>query len=135
MYFNLGIIGHVDAGKTSLVKRLTTIASTACHDKHCLLYTSVARIVQNPVQVLLKLFLRKWTLRKKLRHQVPTMLPSDGMMRRHHGATDIRHQFVQFQRIMLRTDGPTEYALQKGKGQLLPLQVLQVRACMRQEGF
>lgn len=34
MVFNLGIIGHVDAGKTTLARKLATIASTACHDKH-----------------------------------------------------------------------------------------------------
>lgn len=34
IHFNIGIIGHVDAGKTILAKRLTSIASTACYDKH-----------------------------------------------------------------------------------------------------
>ena len=34
LHFNVGIIGHVDAGKTALAKRLTSIVSTACHDKH-----------------------------------------------------------------------------------------------------
>ncbi|XP_074655372.1 selenocysteine-specific elongation factor-like [Tubulanus polymorphus] len=32
--FNLGVLGHVDSGKTSLVKSLSTIASTACFDKN-----------------------------------------------------------------------------------------------------
>jgi selenocysteine-specific elongation factor len=31
---NIGILGHVDSGKTSLSKRLSTIASTACFDKN-----------------------------------------------------------------------------------------------------
>ena len=31
---NIGILGHVDSGKTSLAKRLSTIASTACFDKN-----------------------------------------------------------------------------------------------------
>jgi selenocysteine-specific elongation factor len=32
--FNLGILGHVDSGKTSLSKALSTVASTACFDKN-----------------------------------------------------------------------------------------------------
>lgn len=32
--FNLGILGHVDSGKTSLVKALSSVASTACFDKN-----------------------------------------------------------------------------------------------------
>jgi selenocysteine-specific elongation factor len=31
---NVGILGHVDSGKTSLAKALSTIASTACFDKN-----------------------------------------------------------------------------------------------------
>eukprot|EP00912_Choanoflagellata_sp_UC4_P002142 UC4_evm2s1358 len=31
---NLGVLGHVDAGKTSLVKVLSSISSTACFDKN-----------------------------------------------------------------------------------------------------
>ena len=31
---NIGILGHVDSGKTSLSKRLSTVASTACFDKN-----------------------------------------------------------------------------------------------------
>jgi len=32
--FNVGVLGHVDSGKTSLVKALSTTASTACFDKN-----------------------------------------------------------------------------------------------------
>ena len=32
--FNIGCLGHVDSGKTSIVKRLSSIASTACFDKN-----------------------------------------------------------------------------------------------------
>lgn len=32
--FNVGILGHVDSGKTSLAKALSTIGSTAAFDKH-----------------------------------------------------------------------------------------------------
>ena len=32
--FNLGILGHVDSGKTSLAKALSKIESTACFDKN-----------------------------------------------------------------------------------------------------
>lgn len=32
--FNIGILGHVDSGKTSLAKSLSTIASTAAFDKN-----------------------------------------------------------------------------------------------------
>ena len=32
--FNLGVLGHVDSGKTSLAKALSTVASTACFDKN-----------------------------------------------------------------------------------------------------
>lgn len=32
--FNLGVLGHVDSGKTSLSKALSTVASTACFDKN-----------------------------------------------------------------------------------------------------
>jgi len=32
--FNLGVLGHVDSGKTSLAKVLSTVASTAAFDKH-----------------------------------------------------------------------------------------------------
>jgi len=32
--FNIGVLGHVDCGKTSLVKALSTVASTACFDKN-----------------------------------------------------------------------------------------------------
>lgn len=32
--FNIGVLGHVDSGKTSLAKALSTIASTACFDKN-----------------------------------------------------------------------------------------------------
>nr|CAH0103172.1 unnamed protein product [Daphnia galeata] len=32
--FNLGVLGHVDSGKTTLVKALSSIASTACFDKN-----------------------------------------------------------------------------------------------------
>ena len=32
--FNVGILGHVDSGKTSLAKALSTVASTACFDKN-----------------------------------------------------------------------------------------------------
>lgn len=31
---NIGILGHVDSGKTSLAKALSTISSTAAFDKH-----------------------------------------------------------------------------------------------------
>ena len=31
---NVGILGHVDSGKTSLSRALSTIGSTACFDKH-----------------------------------------------------------------------------------------------------
>ena len=32
--FNIGVLGHVDSGKTSLSKVLSTQASTACFDKN-----------------------------------------------------------------------------------------------------
>jgi selenocysteine-specific elongation factor len=32
--FNVGVLGHVDSGKTSLCKALSTVASTACFDKN-----------------------------------------------------------------------------------------------------
>ncbi len=32
--FNLGVLGHVDSGKTSLAKALSSVASTACFDKN-----------------------------------------------------------------------------------------------------
>jgi selenocysteine-specific elongation factor len=32
--FNVGVLGHVDSGKTSLCKVLSTIASTAAFDKN-----------------------------------------------------------------------------------------------------
>lgn len=32
--FNVGVLGHVDSGKTSLAKALSTVASTACFDKN-----------------------------------------------------------------------------------------------------
>jgi len=32
--FNIGVLGHVDSGKTSLVKAISTTASTACFDKN-----------------------------------------------------------------------------------------------------
>lgn len=32
--FNMGVLGHVDSGKTSLAKALSTVASTACFDKN-----------------------------------------------------------------------------------------------------
>jgi selenocysteine-specific elongation factor len=32
--FNVGVLGHVDSGKTSLVKALSTVASTAAFDKN-----------------------------------------------------------------------------------------------------
>ena len=32
--FNIGVLGHVDSGKTSLCKAVSTIASTAAFDKH-----------------------------------------------------------------------------------------------------
>lgn len=32
--FNVGVVGHVDSGKTSLAKALSTVASTACFDKN-----------------------------------------------------------------------------------------------------
>ena len=32
--FNVGVLGHVDSGKTSLSKQLSTIASTASFDKN-----------------------------------------------------------------------------------------------------
>ena len=32
--FNIGVLGHVDSGKTSLAKSLSHIASTACFDKN-----------------------------------------------------------------------------------------------------
>jgi translation initiation factor 2 gamma subunit (eIF-2gamma) len=31
---NVGVLGHVDSGKTSLSKALSTVASTACFDKN-----------------------------------------------------------------------------------------------------
>src|SRR6185437_5068394 len=31
---NVGILGHVDSGKTSLAKKLSSTASTACFDKN-----------------------------------------------------------------------------------------------------
>jgi translation elongation factor EF-Tu-like GTPase len=31
---NVGVLGHVDSGKTSLVKALSTLLSTAALDKH-----------------------------------------------------------------------------------------------------
>ena len=33
-FLNVGIIGHVDSGKTYLAKNLSSIASTAAFDKH-----------------------------------------------------------------------------------------------------
>ena len=32
--FNIGVLGHVDSGKTSLAKALSSVASTACFDKN-----------------------------------------------------------------------------------------------------
>jgi selenocysteine-specific elongation factor len=32
--FNIGVLGHVDSGKTSLARALSTVASTACFDKN-----------------------------------------------------------------------------------------------------
>jgi len=32
--FNVGILGHVDSGKTTLAKALSTVASTAAFDKN-----------------------------------------------------------------------------------------------------
>ena len=32
--FNVGVLGHVDCGKTTLAKSLSTIASTAAFDKN-----------------------------------------------------------------------------------------------------
>ncbi len=32
--FNVGVLGHVDSGKTTLSKALSTVASTACFDKN-----------------------------------------------------------------------------------------------------
>ncbi len=32
--FNVGVLGHVDSGKTSLSKALSTVASTASFDKN-----------------------------------------------------------------------------------------------------
>lgn len=32
--FNIGVLGHVDSGKTSICKALSTIASTAAFDKN-----------------------------------------------------------------------------------------------------
>ncbi len=32
--FNVGVLGHIDSGKTSLAKALSTVASTACFDKN-----------------------------------------------------------------------------------------------------
>ena len=32
--FNVGVLGHVDSGKTSLAKAISTVASTACFDKN-----------------------------------------------------------------------------------------------------
>ena len=34
LHFNVGILGHVDSGKTSLSKSLSTVASTASFDKN-----------------------------------------------------------------------------------------------------
>ena len=34
MNFNVGVLGHVDSGKTSLCKSISTVASTACYDKN-----------------------------------------------------------------------------------------------------
>jgi selenocysteine-specific elongation factor len=31
---NVGVLGHVDSGKTSLSKALSTVASTACFDRN-----------------------------------------------------------------------------------------------------
>ena len=31
---NVGVLGHVDSGKTSLCKTLSTVSSTACFDKN-----------------------------------------------------------------------------------------------------
>ena len=31
---NVGVLGHIDSGKTSLCKALSTVASTACFDKN-----------------------------------------------------------------------------------------------------
>jgi translation elongation factor EF-Tu-like GTPase len=31
--FNVGVLGHVDSGKTSLARALSTVASTAAFDK------------------------------------------------------------------------------------------------------
>ena len=46
--FNIGVLGHVDSGKTSLSKGLSTIASTAAFDKNpgkCLVYLYLIGIV------------------------------------------------------------------------------------------
>ena len=32
--FNIGMLGHVDSGKTSLAKALSTVSSTAAFDKN-----------------------------------------------------------------------------------------------------
>ena len=32
--FNVGVLGHVDSGKTSLSKALSTVSSTAAFDKN-----------------------------------------------------------------------------------------------------
>ena len=34
LHFNVGVLGHVDSGKTSLSKALSTVASTASFDKN-----------------------------------------------------------------------------------------------------
>src|SRR5690348_5973393 len=33
MNINIGLLGHIDSGKTSLAKALSTIESTSCYDK------------------------------------------------------------------------------------------------------
>ena len=43
--FNIGVLGHVDSGKTSLSKGLSTIASTAAFDKNPGIYLVFLSII------------------------------------------------------------------------------------------
>ena len=79
--FNVGVLGHVDSGKTSLAKAISTVSSTAAFDKNPQSQVDFGVLYQNK--------LHRWMIRLGLYcfPQNETLTHSDSFRRSHNSGS------------------------------------------------